>query len=385
MSNDLVVINRLETTTQTKLEKVGVDDIISRNSGCVVDSDGTVIGLKLDLITLTDLSFLNNLTNLKQLTLRGNQVKDLSPLKNLKKLKYLEISDNNIAGNSSTLILPKKLSCLILRNDNITDISFLNKTKYLTELDLSHNKITDVSCIKSLSHLKRLHLGFNRIVTFPGEIAFLAKLEYLDLEGNTLSGIPDDVVRKGLEGIRDYFRNLPGGEWTDALVEPNENMVDNREMEPIVKRTKIFICYSRKDAVWRDRVQTSLSALANDTEGVDFWDDTRIKSGMEWKEETEKALNETKIAILLISTAFLASDFIKTKEIPPLLNAAREDGATILPLIIKPCRFSNSALKNFQAVNDPTSEPLSLLNEGEQDKILLNLSNRVAEIITSSG
>jgi hypothetical protein len=60
------------------------------------------------------------------------------------------------------------------------------------------------------------------------------------------------------------------------------------------------------------------------------------------------------VALLLVSTDFLASDFIRKGELPPLLKAAENDGASILSLILKPCLFTmNKKLSKFQTINDP--------------------------------
>ena len=77
----------------------------------------------------------------------------------------------------------------------------------------------------------------------------------------------------------------------------------------------------------------------------------------------------------------MASDFVNNNELPHLLKAAENDGATIIPLILKPCRFEkNKKLSEFQPVNSPAN-PLSKLLEAEQEEILLKLTDRVAELI----
>jgi hypothetical protein len=47
---------------------------------------------------------------------------------------------------------------------------------------------------------------------------------------------------------------------------------------------------------------------------VDLWADNRLPSGAEWEREIEAALTSAKVAVLLISPAFLASEFIWESE-----------------------------------------------------------------------
>ena len=53
-----------------------------------------------------------------------------------------------------------------------------------------------------------------------------------------------------------------------------------------------------------------LKALSFDDNEFEVWDDAKIKAGDKWKVTIEKVLIECKIAILIVSTPFLASDFI---------------------------------------------------------------------------
>src|ERR1044072_3734280 len=119
-------------------------------------------------------------------------------------------------------------------------------------------------------------------------------------------------------------------------------------------RRKVFISYSHEDEGWLKRLRVHLRPLERDYD-IDIWDDRKIRAGSKWREEIEKAISSAKVAVLLVSASFLASDFITTDELPPLLDAAEKEGATILPVIISASRFlRTSNLSQFQAVNDPS-------------------------------
>lgn len=146
------------------------------------------------------------------------------------------------------------------------------------------------------------------------------------------------------------------------------------------RRTKVFISYSHRDADWLSRLRVHIKPLERD-HGIEIWDDTKIKSGSKWRREIENALGSTKVAVLLISADFLASDFITTDELPPLLKAAEEEGATILPLILSPSRFlKHKSLSEFQSVNDP-SKPLISLSKGEQEEIFVKLTEDIEVLL----
>jgi TIR domain len=145
-------------------------------------------------------------------------------------------------------------------------------------------------------------------------------------------------------------------------------------------RNKVFISYNHNDAEWLRRLRVHLKPLERD-HGLEIWDDTKIKPGLQWTEEIAQALATAKVAVLLISADFLASDFIATDEIPSLLRAAEKEGAVILPVILSPSRFlRHASLNQFQAVNNP-SRPLIELTKSEQEAILVKVSESIEDAL----
>jgi len=147
---------------------------------------------------------------------------------------------------------------------------------------------------------------------------------------------------------------------------------------PTHKRNKVFVSYSHLDNEYLIDVKRHFKPFLSH---IDFWDDSKILPGQKWKEEIRKAINETKIAILLISTDFLGSDFISTNELPPLLKAAEENGAVILIVILKPCLFEEfDTLNQYQAMNPP-SRPVLKMDYSEKEELYVNLVKQTKRIL----
>jgi len=154
----------------------------------------------------------------------------------------------------------------------------------------------------------------------------------------------------------------------------NEKAYDS-DMPSKVKEDKktIFISYSHEDKDHLKRLHVHLKPLQKNGL-VDIWDDTKIKTGQKWQEQIESALSRAAIAILIISADFLASDFIVENELPPILKKAELEGTRVVPIILKPCRFSREKhLSQFQALNPP-DKPLLSMSNIEQEEMWDRLS-----------
>jgi hypothetical protein len=58
----------------------------------------------------------------------------------------------------------------------------------------------------------------------------------------------------------------------------------------------MFISYAHRDARWLSRLQVHLMPLARYF-GIDLWDDTKIKSEIDWRTGLEDALKTARVAI----------------------------------------------------------------------------------------
>jgi len=200
--------------------------------------------------------------------------------------------------------------------------------------------------------------------------------------------------------VGDWQSSIGTGGWLDAtrmdtetavlsphkerlLQESLARQATARDESPRNRRNQVFISYSHDDKHWLERLKVHLKPLERDYD-IGIWDDRKISAGADWNEEIEKAIRSAKVALLIISADFLASDFIVNNELPPLLDAAENEGAVILPLIVSPSRFtSTKTLSQFQAINDPFN-PLINLPKGEQEAVLVKVSEAIEIVLKST-
>lgn len=172
---------------------------------------------------------------------------------------------------------------------------------------------------------------------------------------------------------------------SDSTVSTNlaSDKVQNENVGETVlsRRDKVFISYSHKDKKFLDELLAHLKPLER-TGRVSTWSDQQIIPGSQWAEEIEIALDSAKVAVLLVTKDFLASDFIDQNELGPLLVAAKEKGVAIRWVLVRDCNWKKTPLKDYQAAYPP-DKPLAGKN-WSRDSAWVAICDAIEEAVNTS-
>jgi len=189
-----------------------------------------------------------------------------------------------------------------------------------------------------------------------------------------LSRVMDRLISKG--ELRETIELMNAS----ASVEAYFDEIAKQEILPkkaAEHRKKIFISYahaSEERTKWAKRIQIHLEGLTNSTD-FEVWADNKIEPGQRWREQIEQAINNSRVAILVITADYLKSKFVRETELPLLLEAADADGARVFCIYGSDVNFSGNTkrLLRYQFVND-FKRPLLSLSEAEQETVFKELS-----------
>lgn len=132
---------------------------------------------------------------------------------------------------------------------------------------------------------------------------------------------------------------------------------------------EVFISYSRKDERYREELEIHLKGLNfQGQDPIDWWSDARLEPGSLWKDELLNALRTCRIALLLVSKDFLASDFIALEELPAIFaRIDKQDGLKIFWVLLSPCAWEYTPIAQYSAISD-LSRPLSSMRSDNRNK-----------------
>src|SRR6516225_2649274 len=143
-------------------------------------------------------------------------------------------------------------------------------------------------------------------------------------------------------------------------------------------RDLIFISYSHRDRDWLGHLSIFLKPFTR--QNLQIWADPYIEVGGQWRRDISAALLRSCVGVLLLSPDFLASDFIYSEELPPLLKGA-DAGSIILVLIpVRASGYEATPLAKYQFAHPP-DRPLDKLRKPERSAAFVEIVKKIAAAV----
>jgi len=125
-----------------------------------------------------------------------------------------------------------------------------------------------------------------------------------------------------------------------------------------------FISYSHKDKAWLERLLTFLAPLDRHGE-LALWDDSKIQHGDAWYQSIRAAMEQARVAFLLVSPDFLASSFCMNDEFPYLVERAEAGGLILLPILVHDCNWQRERWFDSHQMRPAGARALAKLTEAD--------------------
>ncbi|PZN69060.1 MAG: hypothetical protein DM484_30465 [Candidatus Methylumidiphilus alinenensis] len=179
-----------------------------------------------------------------------------------------------------------------------------------------------------------------------------------------------------------YERSLPN------TIGPTEI----RDGKPIIR---YFVSYAHKDKILKDKLLNPLKQLLATAKDYCFkaWDDGDLLAGEDWHDKIRSAVDYCHFGLLLVSPAFLGSEFIKDHELPAFVShdlAVPETEKRAIPVALKPILFDGimdlKGLEKLQIFHNKNGKAFHDLNSDRtRDEFALELFQQIIKIVNRYG
>jgi hypothetical protein len=97
-----------------------------------------------------------------------------------------------------------------------------------------------------------------------------------------------------------------------------------------------FISYAHDDYDMFTKFNIHLRSVGR-AFGISFWSDQRLDAGYLWEPTILRQIDAADVFVLLVSPAFIASDYIYDREIPAIRQRRHSASALVLPVVLQRC------------------------------------------------
>ncbi len=206
---------------------------------------------------ITDLTGLENFTNLENLNLSGNNITSVTPISGLTTLRTL-----NISGNETAISDIEELSNLTnlinvnFASSKLTNVEFMRNYTNLQTLDVSGNGISSLEPLKSISSLLEINIANNGSFSrLEDDIFCHSALTKLDISGTRVQSLEGIKALRNLESLKLRYLEIE----LNPIVATykDEESEDNEKIPYLDKLNVLDISYTTESISFKEIAKLS--------------------------------------------------------------------------------------------------------------------------------
>jgi hypothetical protein len=140
---------------------------------------------------------------------------------------------------------------------------------------------------------------------------------------------------------------------------------------------EVFCSYAPADADLYGKLETHLSLLRRQKR-IALWHERLLDAGEDYQAKIDDHLNQAAVILLLISPAFLASDYCYGVEMERALERHQANQARVVPILLKPVDWQGAPFAHLTALPFNKTPITSWPNE---DEALLDVATGLRKVI----
>lgn len=199
----------------------------------------------------------------------------------------------------------------------------------------------------------------------------MLKVQSSRLEDATLIRLIQDIndqIEDQTDAIKEFGKILSILDEVEDFIDEESAYIPISKINSTVSKPqlRVFISYAHNDKAFSSILIDGLRRNTKNSKNFiwEIWDDSKIGVGTVWDKEIQDNVQKADVAILLVSSSFLASDYIHQYEYSAFLKRAKEEtNVLIIPILLAPCSFSDwKELADFQFFM-PKSEDFGMISK----------------------
>lgn len=144
------------------------------------------------------------------------------------------------------------------------------------------------------------------------------------------------------------------------------------------KPLHVFCCYAREDLPFLLTLKRHLKPLQRQ-DLIDVWYDRDIGAGMEWKREITEHLSNAQIILLLVSPAFMDSEYCYSIEMKRAMEQQARGKTRVIPIILRPVIWDEAPFGKLQVLPSD-AEPVTSSLWHTEDHAFFNVARGIQKM-----